>query len=498
MHTVDSIKEVRLRLYEGVSRRKIAKELGISRNTVRKIEVSGETEFRYTRTKSTHHPVLDMYIDRLKELYEFDCAQPKRFRRTATAYFEQLVREGYTGSYSPVQRFICNLNVDRESFRKAYIPLSFQKGEAFQFDFSQEIVEIDGKMQTVHVAHFKLCYSRKEFVVAYISESLEMVLHAHCIAHEAFGGLCTRGIYDNLKAVVTKIGKGKQRDFNKQFLRISSHYLFKPEACTPGAGWEKGQVERQVKTIRDRYFKPLQRFKTLLELNVHLAEKAEDEARIRHHPEFSDKTIHEVFQEEKPYLRTSAPYSHACVEELRRVSTHCLVEVCGSHYSVPCGRAENTVTIRKYAEKIVFLHKGTTLAEHERSFEKGRYVIDMMHFLKILDRKPGALRNGRPFQNMPESLEKTRQALQRFPDWDRQLADILIQIEVHGLEAVCVACETALENSTVSKDVIINYINRLTEPCVPAPVQTPSRLDLKYPPVADCARYDRLMEVQHA
>lgn len=105
------------------------------------------------------------------------------------------------------------------------------------------------------------------FCIAYTRESLEMVLDAHVRAFEFYGGSCRKGIYDNLKTVVSKVLLGKERVFNHRFLHLASHYLFEPIACTPAAGWEKGQVESQVRFIRNRLFVPRLKFATLEELN---------------------------------------------------------------------------------------------------------------------------------------------------------------------------------------------------------------------------------------
>ena len=153
----------------------------------------------------------------------------------------------------------------------AYIPQSFDPGESFQFDWSYELVELGGEPVRVRVAHFRLCYSRMPFCVAYTRESLEMVLDAHVRAFEYFGGSCRKGIYDNLKTVVTKVLTGKDRTFNRRFLNLASHYLFEPVACTPAAGWEKGQVENQVRFIRNRLFVPRLKFADIEELNQWLS-----------------------------------------------------------------------------------------------------------------------------------------------------------------------------------------------------------------------------------
>ena len=133
----------------------------------------------------------------------------------------------------------------------------------------------------VKIAQFRLCHSRKPFCIAYTRETLEMVLDAHIRAFEFFGGVCRRGIYDNLKTVVTKVLMGKDRVFNRRFQNLASHYLFDPVACTPAAGWEKGQVENQVGVVRNRFFAKRRRFAALEELNEWLARRMPQSCRHR-------------------------------------------------------------------------------------------------------------------------------------------------------------------------------------------------------------------------
>jgi transposase len=121
--------------------------------------------------------------------------------------------------------------------------LAIQAGDACQFDWSLEQVELGGVMQSIEVAHFRLAYSRQMFVVAYPRETQEMVLDAHNRAFAFFGGVPARLIYDNLKTVVDTVYTGKERQFNRRFLSLANHYLFEPVACTPASGWERASRE---------------------------------------------------------------------------------------------------------------------------------------------------------------------------------------------------------------------------------------------------------------
>jgi len=364
--------------------------------------------------------------------------------------------------------------------------------------WSEEIVELGGAVRKIQVAHVRLCYSRMRFCVAFERQELAMLMEAHIRAHNFFGGLCERGIYDNPKTIVQEIGPGKEREYNKRFLQLSSHYLFEPCACTPAAGWEKGQVENQIGTNRKSVFIPRLKFESLTELNAHLEEQMLVLAYTSLHPEFKDKSVFEVFQEEKPYLRKQkTPFSGYTTAE-RRAGLQCLVRFDSNNYSVPCDYAGKQISIRIFAERVVLAVDGKTVAEHVRSFDKGRYILDPLHYLSLLDHKPGALRNGRPFLDweLPAPVRKVWEVLQRYPDWDRQMSTILSMVPRYGLEAVGVACEMALEEKAVSQSVIVNYLTRLTEESQTASIAVPDKLRILEEPRSDCTVYDVLLRGQ--
>ncbi len=200
--------------------------------------------------------------------------KPARERLTLIRVFEELRGLGYEGGYDAVRRYARAWQRARgAATAAAYVPLSFAPGEAYQFDWSHEVVLIGGTTVTVKVAHVRLCHSRMLFVRAYPRETQEMVFDAHDRAFAFFKGACTRGIYDNMKTAVEAIFVGNERAFNRRFLQMCSHYLVDPVACTPAAGWEKGQVENQVGLVRERFFTPRLRVTSYDELNAWLLDQ---------------------------------------------------------------------------------------------------------------------------------------------------------------------------------------------------------------------------------
>ena len=496
MLTVETIRKVRLAYYRDKrSIRQISRDFNLSRNTVKKVINSDVTEFVYNRSVQPL-PKLSAYEGLLLECLKSDVIKPLREQRTAMLLFEELQRQGFEGGYDSVRRYAQKWR-SREDGKKvtAYIPQSFDPAEAFQFDWSYELVELGGLPVQVKLAHFRLCYSRKWFCVAYFREGLEMVLDAHVRAFEFFGGSCRKGIYDNLKTVVSKILLGKDRTFNRRFLNLASHYLFEPVACTPAAGWEKGQVESQVKFIRQRLFVPRPKFADIEELNVWLADRCLTIAAGHKHPEFKDRTVAECFAEEKERLvAVSAPFD-GYKETPARVTTTALVSYDGNRYSVNASAVGRTAMIRAYADKIVVVHDGEVVGSHRRQFCRDKVVYDAWHYIDVLKHKPGALRNGAPFKEweLPEPLTEVRQTLAKRPDGDRQFVGILGAVSIYGLEAVTAACSEALTAGALSRDVVLHALSRIHDDPELPECETPPHLLLKAPPIADCCRYDGLL-----
>jgi transposase len=124
----------------------------------------------------------------------------------------------------------------------AFVPLSFELGEAFQFDWSEEGLVVGGIYYRAQVSHMKLCASRAFWLVAYPSQGHEMLFDAHTRSLAALGGVARRGIYDNMKTAVDKVKKGKGRIVNERFATMCAHYLYDPDFCNVASGWEKGVV----------------------------------------------------------------------------------------------------------------------------------------------------------------------------------------------------------------------------------------------------------------
>lgn len=493
---METIRKIRLAAHrDGKPIREIARDLNLSRNTVRKVLRTEATAFEYERTEQPR-PKLGPYVEPLEALLTEDAQRPKREQRTAVMLYEELQRGGFAGGYDSVRRFVAQWRrKEKRRVSSAFVPLSFDPGEAFQFDWSHEQVQLAGMPVTVKVAHLRLCHSRMPLCIAFPRESLEMVMAGHERAFGFFGGTCRRGIYDNLKTVVHKVLVGKDRTFNRRFAQFASHHLFEPVACTPGAGWEKGQVENQVGTLRRRVFTPRLAFDDYAQLNRHLEAQCIALAKTLPHPECKGQTVWEVFQQEREHLvAVSTPFD-AYQESPARVTATALVSFDRNRYSVFASEVGKSVAVRAYADRVVIVSDGRVVGEHPRQFGRDHTVYDPWHYLEVLKRKPGALRNGAPFKDwkLPASIQAVREALAPRPDGDRQLVGILAAVRHHGIEPVCAACSQALADNTVSRDVVLNLLARSQDPAPETGAATLNTPPLGIEPVADCRRYDQLL-----
>ena len=495
MLVVETVAKIRRAYFvQGKTIKAICRELNVSRKVVRKVLRSEATEFRYEREEQPL-PRIGPWQDALDQLLAANEARPSRERLTLIRIFEHLRGRGYEGGYDAVRRYARGWQRDRIAISvDAFIPLSFTPGEAYQFDWSHEVVLINGTTVTVKVAHVRLCHSRMLFVRAYPRETQEMVFDAHDRAFAFFRGACTRGIYDNMKTAVETIFVGRERAYNRRFLQMCSHYLVDPVACTPASGWEKGQVENQVGLVRERFFTPRLRVKSYEELNAWLLDQCVTYAKAHRHPERRDQTVWEMFEAERPSLVRYAGRFDGFHAVPASVSKTCLVRFDNNRYSVAANAVGRPVEIRAYADRIELRRDGRPVGEHRRCFGRDQTVFDPWHYVPVLARKPGALRNGAPFKDwpLPAGLERVRRRLTGASDGDRQMVNILTAVLSDGLPAVEAACLEALREGVHSADVVINILARRRQPKPPITIMTPDALRLRHAPAADCARYDRL------
>ena len=490
---------------DGISIRAIARRTGLSRNTVRKYLANGVVDPQYPKRKGPSK--LDEYSKTLTNWLNRESRRKRKQRQSVKQLFYNLVQLGYTGSYDRVASFARDWRIQQnEASRVAgsgtFVPLSFAPGEAFQFDWSEDWADINGKNTKLQVAHFKLSHSRAFFLRAYIHQTHEMLFDAHNHAFTALGGVPERGIYDNMKTAVDRVGRGKLRTVNARFQVMVSHFMFEAEFCNPAAGWEKGQVEKNVRDARHRIWHTAPKFKDLTDLNSWLEARCKSLWQETKHPEFKNRTVADVWEEEQSQLMSVPALFDGFIEHSKRVSSTCLVTFESNRYSVPARFANRPISLQVYADKLVFVAEGNVVAQHTRVFTRdhnsiGKTIYDWRHYLSVIQRKPGALRNGAPFLELPLCFKQCQKQLLKHPGGDREMVDILALVLQHDEQKVEQAVKEALVSGKVSKQHIINCLSRLLDAPMPSPLKTPPALKLVEEPQANTGRYDHLREKKH-
>ncbi|NIJ67273.1 transposase [Sphingomonas leidyi] len=497
MLVVETVVRVRREYAAGKPIKAIARDLRLSRKVVRKAIRAPEGAFDYHRVVQPL-PRIGPYQERLDALLLENEARLRRDRLRMTRIHDLLKREGFEGSYDAVRRYATRWadarRKDPGGDVPAFIPLMYRPGEAYQFDWSHEDVELAGKPMRIKVAHVRLCASRAVYVRAYPRETQEMLFDAHACAFAFFGGVPLRGIYDNMKTAVTTVFTGKEREFNRRFLVMADHYMVEPTACSPAAGWEKGQVENQVQTIRGRLFQPRLRFASFEELNGWLEAECRRWAAHQFHPEQREMTVEEALAAERSALQPMLAPFDGFHESEHAVTGTCLISFDRNRYSVMAKAVRRAVQVRAYADRIIVRLGDEVVGEHRRFFGRDRMILDPWHYLPVLAKKPGALRNGIPFQgwDLPPALSRLRRKLGTGDEADRRFVRVLAAVLTDGLDAVEAAILEALDAGAASDEVILNILARHREPPRPLTIVTPEDLALTHPPIADCARYDRL------
>ena len=494
-------KVLRMHHRENKSVREIARATSLSRNTVRKYlrtPVAQPPKYRRQAAATKLSP----FIETIKMALLADARRPRKERRTAKALLQQIAAAGYEGGYTQLTDFIRTWRASQSGVAvgKAFVPLTFELGEAFQFDWSDESLVIGGLYRKLQVSHMKLCASRAFWLVAYPSQGHEMLFDAHTRSFAALGGVARRGIYDNMKTAVDKVHKGKARTVNARFAVMCAHYLYDPDFCNVASGWEKGVVEKNVQDSRRRIWIDARerRFASFDELNAWLGERCRALWEEVRHPEHKQFSVAEMLEHERVQLMPMPAAFDGYVEEVARVSSTCLVSVARNRYSVPCELAGQMVSTHLYPTRVTVVAGDGVVAEHERLTDKSKTRYDWQHYVPLVQRKPGALRNGAPFADLPESLQRLRRALLRESGGDRLMARVLALVPTAGLEAVLVAVDLALDGAPpsgrVSVEHVINVLARLNAAPRPENVETP--LQVLTPPIADTARYDRLRDLR--
>jgi transposase len=461
MLTVEDYFQIRhMVLVEGKSQREVAQELGHSRKTVKKA-ILNSIPPGYQRTKDPDYPVLGKFIPIIDAWLEEDKAKPRKQRHTAERIFQRLKDDhGYPGHYSSVQRYVAyRLSVSGD----VYFPLVFAPGEEAQVDWGEAVAILGGVETKVMLFCMRLCHSTASFVRAYRRKDMASFLDGIVRAFEYFGGVPRRGAFDNLKAAVISIGKGRDRKLTTRFKELMSHYLFQVRFCIIAAGNEKGHVENLVKHSQRTFMTPLPACSDFDALNESLEkEMRKDLDRVV--TARDNKTRLELLKEEQAAMINLpvVPFE-PCEMESTRIGKQALVRYDKNDYSVPTRWARHQVTVKGFIDRVELYVFGDLVASHPRCYLSGEYILNPYHYLALLEKKPGGIHNARPFQGEPfgEDLEYLRHQLEfRYGgEGTRKYVNVLLLFSEFKEEEVKAAVRKCVSLGAYSDEAVFGVLN---------------------------------------
>lgn len=402
---MDTYKKIRrLHLVEGVSIRKISRDLHISRNTVRKYikgdTIPGEKKFSPRGKQVMTREVLDFIESCILEDNEHTYSKQKH---TANRVWARLKEEiGFSGSYSSVKVAFREL---KAKTKEVFLPLTFNPAEAMQIDFGSAHIFLNNEKQEIKYFCARLAYSAHIFTKAYFAEREECFLDGIISAFEYFGGVPREVLFDNARVAVSE-GYGKHvTKITKGYETLIAHYAFKPKFCNVRSGNEKGLVENLVGLIRRNTMVPIPRVKSLNELNIKIR-KACDNYLENHKVYGESLSVKQKFQIETNNLLDLPNHSlDISKRDYKRVTKFSTVTFETNKYSLPCELVGAEVILKTGHSEIQFLHKGKVVAIHQRIFKKNKSSYQLIHYLKALERKPRAVFNADPvIQNIPKAI----------------------------------------------------------------------------------------------
>ena len=459
---------------EGRSQRAVAREFGLSRETVRKM-LQYAVPPGYQRQQPIKRPKLGPWLGVIDAILNDDKQRPPKQRHTSKRIFERLKEEhGFTGGYTIVKDYVRTATLRGQEM---FVPLMHPAGEA-QVDFGEALVVIAGVEQKAHYLVMDLPQSDDCFVAAFPAETTEAFLEGHVHAFAHFGGVPTRILYDNTRIAVAKILGGEERQRTRAFSELQSYYLFADKFGRPAKGNDKGKVEGLVGYARRNFMVPIPRVSSWQELNAHLEQQCQKrrERRLRGHSE----TIGERFERDRAALLPlpAAPYE-ACEKISTRVSSLSLVRYRSNDYSVPTQYGHRQVWVKGYVHEVVIASGSEVIARHERNYEREVVVFDPLHYLALLEQKTRALDQAAPLAGwrLPESFVQLRRLLEARlrKHGSREYVQVLRLLETFNIVEVTLAIEDALQLGTISFDAVRHLLLCRIE-------RRPPRLDMEnYP-----------------
>jgi len=445
-------------LVEGVSKRQVMAEEGIHWETLKKI-LGNSIPPGYRMSGERRQPQIGPYLGRIEQILNDDKKTHKKQRHTAKRIFERLrAEDGYLGGYTQVKKAVRGL---KRRNAEVYVPLMHLPGEA-QVDFGHVLLNLNGVLVKRPFFVMVLPYSDAFFVQVFERESTEFVWEGHIRAFEYFGGVPYRISYDNATTMVAKILGVHRRELTTKFLQLVSHYLFEPYFCTVRRGNEKGVVEGIVKYSRLNFMVPVPQVKVVEEFNLKLVEKCRED--LKRKLRGKDATKEKLLEEDKAHFRPLPGPFDGTIKQSTTASSISLVRFDSNDYSVPTEFAHHPVVVKGGIEKVKVFHRERQIAEHERLWGKEAVAFNPVHYLAVLEGKPGALDHAKPLKDwhLPECFPLLRRRMEakekNHGDGTREYIRTLRLLERHSIGRVTKAVRKAAQGEFYTRDAVAQLL----------------------------------------
>jgi transposase len=491
MLTVDKYAKIRVAHRDGMSIREIARRFEHSRRKVR--EILGNPQPKsYTRAKPIPAPVLGSFHAVIDAVLASDEDAPPKQRHTAMQLYRRLRDEyHYGGGYDQVRRYV---GKQRRDHRETFIPLAHDPGQRLECDFGHIYVDFPEGRRLVPVMVAAWAFSNYPFAKAMPTERTEAILGGMVAGFEFFGYVPREVWWDNPKTVVKQIFKGRERRPNEYYAALASHYAFEALYCMPARGNEKPYAETRVRVLQQQWATPVPRFADLDELNAYLRARCVEE-RKRTVAGYAESIGARFAQDQAKALPVPTHRFDACVTQAAQVDKYQTVRFDRNRYSVPRTCAYRSVTVKGYIDRVEVVERGQVVARHARSYGRDQQILDPLHYLATLERRPAALDHAPVLRNwqLPESFTRLRQALETRhgrPSGARHFARVLQLLGEFPQERVQQAVETCLRKGELHAERIGAETRRLTGVAGETPVTPLCQFQV---PPPDLGCYDQLL-----
>lgn len=493
MLTVDHYARIRQLRRDGLTIRQIADQLNHSPKTILKALAHPEpVPSRPSAPRPA--PIFGPFRAIVDAILAEDESAPRKQRHTAAQIYRRLVAEhSYTGQYDQVRRYLQRRRLDR---RETFIPLDHRPGVRAEADFGHIQVDFPDGRRQVPVLIVTWSYSNAPFAIALPTERTEAILHGLVQAFAFFGGVPVELWWDNPKTVAIHLFAGRDRMLHPRYAALASHYPFTPKFCLPATATEKPRVENRVFDLQRHWATPVPRVRDLDELNAHLR-RCCLAARERTCGDNSEIVGVRFERDRAAAMPVPDRPFEACVFQSGQVDKYQTVRFDGNSYSVPRRWAFRPVMVKGYVDRVEVVADGQVIATHVRSYGRRDKVLDPLHFLVILERKPAALDHAPVYRDwqLPAAFPELRRSLEArhgLRAGARQYIRVLQLLARHPVDRVERAILTCRARGDPNPAAIAAAAERLA--CDTAvSLDTPASVPSITVPRPDLSRFDQLL-----